>query len=116
MSRELLKTQLDLLKVIGSARTPYRTAILQHADKNLVHVLCEIIHNVLKGNLKIPQEDKEKLRKFRRTLYTLLKKSSLKSKRKILVQKGGFLQFLIPAVITGISSIISSVISAKSSQ
>jgi hypothetical protein len=44
-----------------------------------------------------------------------VKKSNLASKKKILVQNGGFLQFLIPAVITGISEIVSSLISKKSS-
>jgi len=109
-----LKSQLDLLKVLAKPKNKYRKAILMHADRELVHVLCEIIENVLHGNVKIPDHDKERLRRFKSTLHLLIQKSSLKTKRKILVQKGGFLEFLIPAVITGISSIISSVISSKS--
>lgn len=113
MNHDLLKTQLDLLKIISKPHSRYRKAILMNADRDLVHVLCEIIQNVLVGNVKISQEDKEKLRRFKTTLHSIIKKSSLKQKKKILIQKGGFLQFLIPAVITGISSIISSAISAN---
>lgn len=114
MSQDLLRTQLDLLKLLGKPNNRYRKAILINADKALVHALCQIIQNVLEGNLQISQTDKDKLRRFKTTLHSLIQKSSLKEKKKILVQKGGFLQFLIPAVITGISSIISSVISSKS--
>jgi len=44
-----------------------------------------------------------------------IEKSKLRNKKEILIQKGGFLQFLIPAVISGITSIISSYISNKKS-
>ena len=40
----------------------------------------------------------------------LVQKVGLKSKKQLLVQKCGFLQFLIPAAISGIASILSSVI------
>ena len=42
-----------------------------------------------------------------------IKHSSLSEKKHILIQKGGFLQFVIPAVISGLATIISSVISKK---
>ena len=45
------------------------------------------------------------------------KKLYLKAKKKILIkkgiQKGGFLQFIIPAVISGIATIVSSLINRK---
>jgi hypothetical protein len=55
--------------------------------------------------------EREHLKRFRKVLHKLLEKSSLKIKKKILIQQGGFLQFLIPAVVSGIASIISSAIS-----
>lgn len=113
MSRNLLKSQLGLLKILAEPKSRYRNAILLKADKKLIHVICEIIENTLAGNITISDSDKEKLKKFRNTLHVLIQKSSLKSKKRILIQKGGFLQFLIPAVITGLSSIISSVISKE---
>ena len=68
--------------------------------------LCE---NKIK-NMFISEDDKKRLYKYRNTLRKIVSKSSLKQKKKVLIQKGGFLQFIIPAAITGISSIISSLI------
>ena len=109
MNTDLVHSQIDLLKVL--AINKYRKAILLNADKKLVEAICQTIHNVLVGNINITASDRERLKKFRKTLHQLLEKSSLKTKKKILVQRGGFLQFLIPAVVSGIASIISSVIS-----
>jgi hypothetical protein len=90
MSEELIKSQLELLKVIARPDSKYRRAILVNADRDLVHAICIIIKNVLSGAVKISDSDKEKLRKFKNTLHLLIKKSSLKNKKKILIQKGKF--------------------------
>jgi hypothetical protein len=113
MSTELVKSQLDLLKILAHPNNKYRKAILIHADKKLVQAICESIQNVLNGNVVINHNEKEKLKKFRSTLHKLIQKSSLKTKKKILIQRGGFLEYLIPAVITGIASIVSSVIGTQ---
>ena len=47
------------------------------------------------------------------TRTKLVQKSTLKQKKKILVQQGGFLEYLIPAAISGITSIISSFINKE---
>ena len=108
MNTELVSSQLDLLKVIAIPK--YRKAILLNADKKLIEAICQSIHNVLVGNINITLSERNRLKKFRKTLHKLLEKSSLATKKNILIQRGGFLQFLIPAVVTGIASIISSVI------
>jgi hypothetical protein len=109
MSLDNLKSQIDIIKVLGNPK--YRKAILAHADKRLITSLCELIYNVLKNNINISEQNRAKLLKHRKFLRELCEKSSLKAKKKILIQKGGFLQFLIPAVIGGIAQIISSAIS-----
>ena len=53
---------------------------------------------------------KTKVQSVLQQLRKIVQKSTLKEKKKILVQHGGFLQYLIPAAITGISEIISSLI------
>ena len=109
MTLEHMKTHYDLIKVLGNPK--YRKAILVHADKGLINAICEIVYNVLRNNINISESDKAKLIKHRKFLRELCEKSSLKEKKKILIQKGGFLQFLIPAVIGGLAQIISSAIS-----
>lgn len=113
---DLVKSQIDILKVLAQSKTRYRNAILKKADKSLIQAICEIVHNVLKGNINISTQDRENLKKYRKTLHRLLEKSNLKSKKKIIIQRGGFLQFLIPAIVTGIADIVSSFISSTNSQ
>jgi hypothetical protein len=66
---------------------------------------------MLNGNIALTPTQKTALIKYRHTMRKLVEKSSLKQKKKILVQHGGFLEFLIPAAVTGIAQIISSLIS-----
>ena len=88
---------------------------MKNADKELVEVICHCVYNLLKGNLNISNVEKEKLCGYKTAMRKLVKKSTLDRKKKILVQQGGFLEYLIPAAITGISSIISSFISNNNS-
>jgi hypothetical protein len=108
-----LNKQSDMLKVLVHCKEKLRKVILKNADRDLVDAICQCINNLLIGNLDISESDKKELHKYRHILRKLVKKSTLKQKQKILVQKGGFLQYLIPAAITGISQIISSLVSNK---
>ena len=98
------------LKTISNCKSKYRKCILLKADKELINIICECVYNTLLGNVKLSEKDRLNLFKYKNILRRLVEKSTLQHKKKILIQKGGFLQFIIPAVITGIASIISSVI------
>lgn len=86
-----------------------QNTLVKNATKSQIFAICEIVLNILKGNLKLPDEQIQKLQKKKKLLRDLIKRSSLKTK-KHLIQKGGFLQFLIPSIITGLASIVSSLI------
>ena len=105
----------ELFFAIAKCKACMRKAILNKSDKKLVNAICEMVFNLIYGNLDINSSDFQKLKKYKSNLRKLIKKSNLKTKKKILVQHGGFLQFLIPAVITGISEIVSSLINKKTS-
>jgi len=104
-----IQSQFELLSILGNAK--YRRAVLAKADKKLVNVICEVVYNVLKRNISIPEHVRTRLFKHKKLLRKLCEKSKFCSKKKILVQHGGFLQFLIPAVIGGLAQIISSYVS-----
>ena len=110
---EIISSQLDLLRVLANSKTKVRQAIIINADRKLIIAICEIVFNVLEKNLTLDESDLIKIKRYRFILRKLIKKSDLKEKKKILVQRGGFLQFLIPAVITGISNIVSSLIDSN---
>ena len=111
-----LQKQKDLLKVLGECKAKIRRAMLKNADKELIESICHCVYNLLKGNIILTTSEKQNLVKYKKVLREQVQKSSVNHKKRILIQKGGFLEFLIPAAITGISSIISSVINSSTQQ
>ena len=108
-----VKRNFDSLKMLSCCPKKLRNSILNGAPKDLIDTICECILNLLNGNLDLKEIDKQKLDKHKFSLRKLLKRTSLKEKKKILIQKGGFLQILLPSIISGLASIISSVISKE---
>ena len=105
-----LKKNKNILEYLGKCKAKIRRAIPANADKELVDSICQCVFNMLSGNIDLNENEKRNLVKYKKTLRTIVGRSTLKEKKKILVQQGGFLQFLIPIFnfITGISQILSS--------
>ena len=107
MSR--LQSKLHFLRVLKDAKPQARHALLASADDELVQAIVECALNTLNGNHKLTKEEKSKLKKHKSRLQALINpKISFKSKRKLLVQKGGFIVPLLASVLSGvIGSLIS---------
>ena len=103
----------DYLKILAKCDKKMRNSILKGANKDLIHSLCECIYNILRGNVELTDSDKNQLNKYKNSLRKLLTNNSIKEKKKILIQKGGFLQILLPSVISGLATILSSAISKE---
>jgi hypothetical protein len=101
--------QAQQLKKLGDPKI--KNHVIKNADPELMTALCDVVYNVLHGRINISDKDRKKLLKYKKSMRFLCKKSTLDHKKKYLKQKGGFLQFLIPAVVSGIASIISSFVS-----
>lgn len=94
-----------------------RQALINNIPKESIYSICECVKNVMNGNVKLDDKTFQILKPYKLTFKKLLnRQNDLNSKRKVLIQKGGFLQFLIPAVISGIASIASALISNKSKE
>ena len=57
----------------------------------LVHCICDCVHNILQGNIPVTDEEKDRLKRHRHCLRELVKKKTPDKKRKHLIQEGGFL-------------------------
>lgn len=67
--------------------------------------LCECAKNIIKGNVKMTVNQREKVRRRKQSFRKLaLKKTSLKEKRRI-VQTGGFLGALLGPIISVLGSL-----------
>ena len=98
-----------ILKALFHLNDKQRKALLQKADSKLVRHICECALNVLIGNVPLEKSEKSRLRKHAKILRKLATPCvSLSKKKKIIVQRGGFLPALLAPIIgTLLASIIS---------
>ena len=101
----------DLLRVLSHCKPKIRSAILKNCENDLIHIICDCVYNVVKGNAPwLTQEKVNKLASHKTGLIKLTKEVPMKEKRKILVQKGGgFLPFLLPLVAPLIAKAVSKI-------
>jgi hypothetical protein len=94
-------------RVLKVACPKLTKGIISNCDKYLVNDICECILNVLKGNIKLIACSKRKLKKYKTVLRTLIDKSRpLSTKKRLIIQKGGFLLPLLTAVLPTLASLI----------
>ena len=88
------------LQVLKNGRPKLRKAIVSNCNKDLLHSICECVLNVLNGNIRLSDCKKRKLKKFKDSLRSLVdKRLPLASKRRVILQRGGFLLPLLSAVL-----------------
>lgn len=104
-----IKRQLDVLRVLSTAKPKLRKAIVANSDAELVLALCEVIVNVLSGNVKIDYRQRQRLKRYHTTLRKLIDRTkSIKQKKDLIVQQGGFLPSLLVPALSVIASLVSS--------
>ena len=101
-----LKKNIELLKLLKNCKTKQQKRILlELANKDLVYCVSDCCNNLLKGNIKLSNKKREQLKKFGPVIRELAaRKTGIKKKKQLLIQKGGFL----PALLTPIIGIASS--------
>lgn len=106
-----LKANRHILHVLKNANPRLRKTIIKESTPEVIKTLCEICQNTLNGNAKISLPTKNRLKKYKKTIRNLMSpKLNLSSKRKILIQKGGFLPILLASLLSGaIGKLIDSV-------
>ena len=98
----------DILRTICHLNAKERSALLSQANSDLIRCICECAFNVLRGNVPLDKKYKTRLRKHAPILRKLVdKRDNFKKKKKIIVQKGGFLpSLLVPIVTTVLASLL----------
>ena len=75
--------QEHILKELAREKSIYRITILKKADPKLIIAICEIIYNILEGNLPLDKKQKELLFKERNFLKFGNNKHVFESKFKV---------------------------------
>jgi len=75
---------------ICKANPKTRVRLLKAVDDSTIKALCDVIKTISCGRMGsiISQKNRNKLKRHKKTLVSLISKSSIKTKRKILNQKG----------------------------
>ena len=88
--------------VMAMIQSPHnvRKKLINAANRPVIDCVSECCHNVLKGNVHLTKAHKTKLHPIRQQLRQIASKSvSIKKKKRILNQKGGFLPLLAGALL-----------------
>ena len=108
-----VKKNFEILKILSCCNKRMRTSIINSSTHDLIDTICECVLNLLNGNINLSDSEKTHLSKYKNVLRKLLERKKIKEKKKILIQKGGFLQFLLPSVITGLTTLIENTLSKE---
>ena len=73
--------------------------IIDEGGMELVHCICDCVHNILQDNIPINEEEKERLRIHKKLLRKLVNEKTSDRERKRIIQDGGFLGTLIPILV-----------------
>ena len=96
----LIKKHGSMVMAMMQATPQTRKKLVKDSPSEVIRCVSECCHNVLKGNVHLSSAQKKKLYPSRQHLRRLASKSiSVKKKKQILNQKGGFLSLLAPALL-----------------
>ena len=87
---------IHFINKLAKAKTlKQRRKVLQGVTRDQLKAIREIAVNTCKGNLDIPKKTFTKVKRYKNAIRHIANKGA---KRNYIVQKGGFLPFLIPIV------------------
>jgi hypothetical protein len=106
VSDQRMKNILSELKHLKRIGVKGRKNFFKKCSKDCVIKICECIRNVLNANVELKPSHLNKLSRHKQTLRALALKRTSLVKRKKLLQKGGFLAALLPAIIPAVASLL----------
>lgn len=94
-------------KLVKTRNKSSRRKFFKKAPKKVLKSLREIIKNILNGKIRLKNQQKRRLRRYKNVMRTLSNNNFSEKRRKtILIQKGGFLPNLLVPIISLLASSI----------
>ena len=107
--RSRFKDNAPFFTFLATLPAHRQKSLIKGADKEILLALSEIALNLMRRKVSFTEQEKKKLRPYEKQIYDLsLRKHNL-TKRKAIVQKGGFLGALLGTVLP---VLVSSILSA----
>lgn len=102
MSRSL-RTHKNFLQALHILKPKYQKVLLKSCTEEEINCICECIHNILQGKIPLEEKEKNKLKKYKNLLRQLVRKTTNKIRKKIIIQKGGsFLPIILSSIISAL--------------
>jgi len=98
---------LNIIAKIKNAKTRKKILFDLDGDECFYKALREIALNTVNKNIKVPGPQRKKLQKYKKLIQTLSKPAKTRrTRKKLIIQSGGFLPLLIPAAISLLTTLI----------
>jgi hypothetical protein len=95
------------LKRLNKCSHQSRRKQLKEASRDQINSLCECAYNLTLGNVPVSGRLLHKLKPYKKTLKQLsFGKGNLESRRRLLIQKGGFLPALAAALLPLVGGLV----------
>lgn len=105
-----IERNINFLKALREASPYKRKKLIEKATADNILALEEIAHNILKGNFRLTDQVKEKLKRYKSAIRKLIKlKASLKLKKILIGRNSGFLPHIISPILSVIGSVAGAV-------
>ena len=99
------KEYLTLLS--KSKNTSRRKNLIEAGNNSEIRAITECLRNLIEGNVPINKGQLSLLKRYKSVLRSLASKCQpIKSKKKILKQKGGFLAALLPIALSALGGLV----------
>lgn len=103
------KCKNELVKIKNCKNKKIRKKLILKAKRCVIDAISEICDNFLRGNLSLKKFKVKALKKFRKSIEFLKTRNSTGKKKKVLIQKGGFLNILIPSALFLLDKVVRNV-------
>ena len=93
--------QAIFLKAIAKANPKQRKQLLLSLPNDVIKLMCEVLHNILRETIKIPPSQRNMLYKYKQAIRDLGNSPFcplLKKRQLLYKQKGGFLGAVLPII------------------
>ena len=96
-----MQRNLNWLKALHCCKKSEQKELLRVAKPGSINAICDCVHNILQGNVKVNQAQLNQLKTKKKILRELVKrKNKTPERKKILVQHGaGFLNSVLGPVL-----------------
>ena len=99
MTRQRVREILASLKRLSRLSTKDRRAYIKTCDSPVVDCVCECIRNLLAGRVPLKSKVLKTLRRYKRLLRKAALKKTSRGLRRRILQTGGFLGAILPALV-----------------